>query len=209
MAGGLAATPLVIYTNLVYATIVALAAIFFITVVELLALEWGIRLPFWAEQLRRTRRAHEHFSWASIGFLSTLIVLAWLAPLPVALAAAAMLAFGDGTSALVGRSLGRHKIWYNRQKSWEGSLAGLVAGFLGAFLLVFFYAWHMGFQYSVQAILLVCLVGSLAAMFAESLPRLEDNVTVPAFAGVAMTLLWMGLRMSPALGEVPSRVWGA
>lgn len=206
MIGGVAATPLVLYTDLVYATIVALAAIFFIASVELLAWEWGIRLPFWAEQLRRTRREHEQFSWASIGFLSILIVLVWLTPIPVALAASAMLAFGDSTSALAGRSLGRHKIWYNRAKSWEGSLTGFAAGFLGALLLVLLYAQHAHQSYPWTALVAVCLVGSFFAMFAESLPRWQDNVTLPVFAGASMTVLWSALGLQPQLGELPLRL---
>lgn len=206
MAAGIIVTPIVLYTNLVYATIVGLAAIFFITAVELLALQWGIRLPFWAEQFRRTRRADEQFSWASIGFLATLVVLVWLTPLPVAFAAAALLAFGDGVSALAGRSLGRHKIWYNRQKSWEGTASGFVAGFIGAFIVVHIYAWHVDTTYPPGSLALVCLVGSFFAMLAESLPRLQDNVTLPIFAGFAMTLLWLALGLTPEWGELP-RHW--
>lgn len=210
MVGGVVATPLVLYTNLEYATIVALAAIFFIASVELLAAQWGIRLPFWADQFKRTRRAEEHFSWASVGFLATLVLLAWLLPTPVALAAAGMLAFGDGMSALLGRSLGRHKIWYNPSKSWEGSAAGFVASFVGAWAILAFYAWkEVGGTwldaYPWTALTLVCLAGSFFGMLAESLPRLQDNVTLPTFAGLSMTALWMMLDLVPRLGQLPAR----
>src|ERR1041385_6642503 len=140
MMAGVAATPFVLYTGEVFASLVALCAVVFIICVELLHRYWGIVLPFWSQQLQSTRRETETFSWASISFLLTLFLLAWLLPIPVALAAAAMLAFGDGFSALVGRSIGRHKIWYNRRKSWEGTVGGLVMGFAGAFLLMQWYA---------------------------------------------------------------------
>lgn len=206
MASGLAATPLVLYTNLEYATIVGLAGAFFVFAIELLTLFFGIRLPFWTRQLERVRRPEENFSWASIGFVLTLVVLMWLAPLPVALAAAGMLAFGDGTSALAGRAFGRHKIPWNRRKSWEGSTAGLLAGFVGAWLLVQWYARSTHHAYPIGSLVVVVFVGSLFAMLAESLPRFQDNVTVPAFAGASMMLVWAGLGLDPALGALADRL---
>lgn len=202
MATGVVATPLLLYTNLEYATLVGLAATFFILCTELLALQWGIRLPFWSAQLARTRRPEESFSWASIGFLLTLLLLVWVAPIPVALAAAGMLAFGDGFSALVGRAVGRHRIPYNRRKTWEGSLAGFLAGLAGALVLLHWYAAATGNAYAGPSLLLACTIGSAFAMFAESLPRFQDNVTVPLFAGASMWVAWFALGLEPMAGEL-------
>lgn len=209
MASGLVATPLLLYTSLQYATLVALAATFFVLVIELLSLVFGIRLPFWTYQLERVRRPTERFSWASIGFLLTLIVLVWLTPLPVALAAAGMLAFGDGASSLVGRAFGRRRIPWNQAKTWEGSSAGFIAGFVGALALVAWYVVHEGRAYPPEYVLPVVALGALAATVAESLPRLEDNVTVPASAGLVMWLAWLGLGLDPPAGPVLARFFGA
>lgn len=206
MASGLAATPLVLYTNLEYATIVALAAAFFVLAMETLALFFGIRLPFWHRQLERVRRPEEAFSWASIGFLLTLIVLAWLAPIPVALAAAGMLAFGDGMSALVGRAVGRSPIPWNRRKTWEGSGAGFLAALVGAYLVVAWYSFATGESYSPATLSVVLAAGAAAAMTAESLPRGEDNVTVPLSAGVAMMAAWSLLGLEPGAGALWQRL---
>lgn len=207
MASGLSATPFILYTGLEYATIVALAATFFVLVVETLSLLFGIRLPFWTRQFERVRRPEEIFSWASIGFLLTLILLAWLCPMPVAIAAAGMLAFGDGMSSLAGKALGRHRIPWNRRKSWEGTSAGFVAGFVGAYALVTWYATAVGRTYDPTLLIVVFIVGAAAAMFAESLPRFEDNVTVPLFAGAAMWIAWALLGLSPGVGELPRRLF--
>lgn len=203
MLTGLVATPIVLYTGAVYASVIAASAVLFIVCVEILHRYWGLQVPFWSQQLQSTRREHETFSWASIGFLLTLLVLLWLTPIPVALAASAMLAFGDGFSALVGRAIGRHKIWYNRHKSWEGSFAGLVAGLVGALLLIRWFGLENNAAYPTNAVLLVCLVGSLSAMFGESLPRIQDNIVVPVFAAVPMTALWMALGLEPRWGLLP------
>lgn len=208
MTTGVIATPVVLYTDPYYASLICLCAIIFIVCVELLARYWGIAVPFWAAQLQTTRREHETFSWASITFLLTLFLLLWLTPLPVALAASAMLAFGDGASALVGRAIGRHKIWYNRGKSWEGSLAGFLAGLAGAIILIEWYAAETGHAYAGVYVLVVCILGSWFAMLGESLPRLQDNIVVPVFAAVPMTFAWMALRLPPAWGLLPIRLLG-
>lgn len=206
MLTGVVATPMVLYTTPEYASLVGLCTVVFIVCVELLQRFWGISVPFWSLQLQTTRREHESFSWASIGFLLTLFLLLWLTPVPVALAASAMLAFGDGFSALIGRALGRHRIWYNPGKSWEGTAAGFVAGFLGAAVFVLWYAGHVGIQYDPAAVLVVCLVGSLFAMLGESLPNLQDNVVVPVFAALPMTALWFVLGLAPRWGLLLERL---
>jgi dolichol kinase len=209
MATGLVVTPFLLYTNLNYATIVALAATFFVLTIEMLSLVLGIRLPFWTHQLERVRRPYEHFSWASVGFLLTLIVLVWVCPLPVALAAAGMLAFGDGMSSLVGRAFGRHRIPWNPRKTWEGSAAGFVAGILGAYALVAWLGAESTMTYDAALLGGVFVVGAAAAMTAESWPRYEDNVTVPLSAGLAMWAVWWSLGLEPVMGVLPARWLGA
>lgn len=206
MASGLAVTPVVLYTNIEYGTVVAVAATFFVLSIETLSLFFGIRLPFWTRQLERVRRPHEQFSWASIGFLLTLVVLVWIAPLPVALAAAGMLAFGDGFSALVGRAIGRTRIPWNPRKTWEGSFAGFLAGLGGAYVLVAWYSSHTGQTYASTLLVVVFTVGSFFAMLAESLPVGQDNVTVPASAGGSMLAVWALLGLDPALGPLFERL---
>ncbi|MBI2078111.1 MAG: phosphatidate cytidylyltransferase [Euryarchaeota archaeon] len=203
MLTGLVATPIVLYTTPEYASVICVSTVLFIVCVEVLHRYWGLQVPFWSQQLQSTRREHETFSWASIGFLLTLLVLLWLTPVPIALAASAMLAFGDGFSALVGRAAGRHKIWYNRGKSWEGSLAGLVAGLAGALVLIHWYAAETSHVYPSRWIVVVCLLGSLFAMIGESLPRVQDNIIVPIFAAVPMTAVWMLLGLAPRWGLLP------
>lgn len=212
MLSGVLVTPMVVFTNLPYVTLVAVAAFLFILVTELLSVHWGIHLPFWSDQLRRTKRAHEVFSYASLAFLGTVVLLLWLTPLPVAFAACAQLALGDGTSALAGRAFGRVPLPYNKEKTVVGSLAGFVAGSAGAFGILAWYFWYVEgvafFQDPVPVTLvaIVCVVGGFFAALAESLPRLEDNVTVPLSSGVAMTLLWWTFGLTPSSAALWTRL---
>ena len=205
---GVVATPFVLYTDIVFSSIVAVCAAAFIVCVELLHKHWDIGLPYWAEQLKSIRRETETFSWASISFLIVLFVLAWTVPIPVALAAAAMLALGDGMSALIGRAIGKHKIWYNRKKSWEGTLAGLLSGFIGAVLLMQWFAIETASDFPMVYIGLVCLIGAAFAMLGESLPNVQDNMVVPVFAAVPMTIAWMILGLAPRWGLLPQMFFG-
>jgi farnesol kinase len=157
-------------------------------------------VPFLTKQLMATRRPNEVFSWASTMFIIAALLILWLTPLPVALAALAMLGFGDGISALVGRAIGRNKLWYNPRKSWEGSTAGFLAGAIGALALTAWYYAAVGLAYPFMALVPICIAGALAATIAESLPQWEDNFSVPIASSVTMTILWVTAGLSPTFG---------
>lgn len=91
-------------------------------------------------------------------------------------AAIIVLALGDAASTLVGISFGRHRIFYNKKKSFEGSVAGVAAAFLGVVALTSFSP-------------LTALAAALTGMLVESLPLgIDDNLTVPLAAGFAIWL---------------------
>ena len=91
-------------------------------------------------------------------------------------AAIIVLALGDAASTLVGISFGRHRIFYNKKKSFEGSIAGVAAAFLGVVALTPFSP-------------LTAMAASLTGMLVESLPLgIDDNLTVPPAAGLAIWL---------------------
>ena len=92
----------------------------------------------------------------------------------VVCASISILALGDSFSTLLGRKFGRSKIFYNPAKSWEGTAGGFVFAFLGA---------------ATQISLPAAFIGALAGMLAESFPtKVNDNLTVPVFAGIVMSL---------------------
>ena len=92
----------------------------------------------------------------------------------------AMLAFGDGVATLAGKAMRIAPLPWNRHKSWGGLFAFLVAGSVGGLAV----AYWMDYREP-----LVVLVAALASAIAESLPlRIDDNVTVPFAAAVALVV---------------------
>ena len=97
-----------------------------------------------------------------------------LFPTRIGYAAIAVLALGDSSASLLGKRFGRNRIPFNRGKSVEGSIIGLIIAFLGALLFVD---------------PITALVGAAVGILIEALPLpLDDNLLIPLAAGVSMTL---------------------
>ena len=129
-------------------------------------------------------------------FAVLLLILVFRDRLHYAAIAWALLAFGDGVATLAGKAMPIGPLPWNRDKSWGGFLAFLVAGAAMALAI----AYWMGYPHPV-----VVLIASLAAAITESLPlRVDDNLTVPAAAAVA--LLIAGMRPDGEFGVYPNAV---
>ena len=93
---------------------------------------------------------------------------------PNGVIAMTQLAVGDGFSDLIGRKYGKTKWIHNRKKSIEGSL-----GFLGTSLIsTILFLNYFNFDYSLEKIFIISLICSLI----ESLPKIDDNLSVPLVA---------------------------
>ena len=202
MTAGILATPLVLYGGFLFTTLAALACLIVIVAVELLQARYRLAVPVITSQLLSTRRPGEQFSWAATTFIIAALPILWIAPTPVALAALAMLGLGDGMSAMVGKMIGKHKLRYNPDKSWEGSLAGFLGGSLGALVVTAWYYAEAGLEYPMLAIVPVAVAGALAAAIVESLPQWEDNVSVPIVSAGTMMLLWFTTGLQPEVGPI-------
>lgn len=140
----------------------------------------GVRLPIISQIVDSTEREGviERFPGKgalSFFFGSLLALLIFGSRLDVACAAIMILGLGDSFSTLSGKRFGRHKIFYNKEKSVEGSIGGLIPAFFGAMVFV-----------SPGA----ALLGAIIGMGAESLPlKIEDNITIPLSSGLVMFLL--------------------
>lgn len=97
----------------------------------------------------------------------------FLFPQQIALLSIAVLALGDSFSTAVG-IFGKIKIFYNRKKTWEGTLAGFAAAFAACFLINPYLA----------------LPAAFIGMIIESLPlKIDDNLTVPIVTGIALSVI--------------------
>ena len=84
-----------------------------------------------------------------------------------------VLALGDSFSTAVG-IFGKCRIFYNRKKTWEGTLAGFAAAFVGCFLINPYLA----------------LPAAFVGMLVESLPlKIDDNLTIPILTGVVLSAI--------------------
>jgi HAD superfamily phosphoserine phosphatase-like hydrolase len=85
-----------------------------------------------------------------------------------------ILTLGDGTAKIVGKSIGKKVLPYNKTKKIEGTIAGIVAAFIGSLLFV-----------SPNK----ALIASIITMLIEGLPSpINDNITIPIIAGIVITL---------------------
>jgi dolichol kinase len=106
--------------------------------------------------------------------LGCLLVILYLPP-DISFASILILTFGDSLASMVGTRYGSIKIFYNREKSLQGSLAMF---FLCSILLLI-----MGFE--IRGIL-----SSVSATFLESLPsRGADNLLIPIGGGLILFIL--------------------
>jgi len=86
-----------------------------------------------------------------------------------------IVAFADAAATIVGRSMGKHRIFYNKKKSWEGTIAAWIVAFLcGCIYLPISYA----------------LLAASFSSIIESLPlKSLDNLLVPISTGILLMCL--------------------
>jgi len=87
-----------------------------------------------------------------------------------------VLSVGDSMSTLIGRLFGKHRIFFNPSKSWEGTLAF----FLGSFVALSFITDHK------TALLLSSVTALLEAMDL----KLDDNLLIPLFVSSLAYIVW-------------------
>eukprot|EP01025_Chloroclados_australasicus_P007217 TRINITY_DN12303_c0_g2_i1.p3 TRINITY_DN12303_c0_g2~~TRINITY_DN12303_c0_g2_i1.p3 ORF type:complete len:242 (-),score=10.54 TRINITY_DN12303_c0_g2_i1:406-1131(-) len=105
--------------------------------------------------------------------------------------AIAVMCGGDGIADVVGRQYGYilGPLPWNSRKTYIGSLAcfigGLVTSLLGSWMF-----WSAGFLLiQFQEVFIRCLIVSFVGSCVESLPDIEDNLSVPLSVVVTLQLL--------------------
>ena len=125
-----------------------------------------------------------------------LLILAFRERLDLVAAAWGVLALGDGSATLAGRSLRSAPLPWNRDKSIAGSVAFVLFGAFGGIALAW---WTRGVVTPPPSAMFVVgapILASAAAALVETLPvRLDDNLSVPVTAGA---VLWLASLVQPA-----------
>ncbi|MFH1323180.1 MAG: hypothetical protein ABIH80_05055 [Methanobacteriota archaeon] len=101
----------------------------------------------------------------------SLLFLSFFVDEKLCFATIAILAAGDGVAGVIGRRYGRHRLSFNKDKSWEGSLSGFIAAVM------------TGFYYAGP----IAIIGSAFGMLAGAVNK-HDNIAVPYAALIAMIL---------------------
>jgi len=96
-----------------------------------------------------------------------------------------VLILGDAASAVFGKRFGKHKIFHGGPKSYEGSLAFIIAGIVAVALTP--KVSYMIVEY------LIGIASTMVASFAEavSYKTIDDNIAVPISFGLTMWALYV------------------
>ena len=129
---------------------------------------------FTSKHTRKEEKEKKVYLGTAYFFAGLILVLLIFNSMQIFRAAALVLILGDSFSTIFGKLYGKHKIFFNKEKSIEGSFAGFVAAFFGVL---------------TQVSIPIALAISIFGMIIESIPwKLNDNFTIPIFVGA---LLWL------------------
>lgn len=145
--------------------------------IEYIRLEYKLKLPEVIDILRN----HERDNIAGNIFFTVANIICFAAfEYRIALTALLLTVFGDMMSALVGRWIGRIKIY--RKKTLEGFLAGLLINGIVAALLL-----------NGPSLIIVWVAMAITASIVELFTgKLDDNLTVPLASGfVGQSLIFL------------------
>jgi len=121
-------------------------------------------------------------------FLGILFSLIFFGP-QIAVFSVIALTIGDSMSTIVGKQFGRRKLFYNKDKTNVGTIACFLA--TAAAVYVFLYFFPAG-QILPNLFTLIILTAGVAAIV-ESLPFLNDNISIPLVVGFA---LWLAVNLA-------------
>lgn len=148
------------------ATLLITAVFLVLLEIEYIRLEHHLMIPELTNLLRKKERRNVT---GSIFFIAATIIVFAAFDYPIALTAMLLTIFGDLAAALVGIKFGRHNLY--KGKTVEGTLAGFAMNCLVGYLFLPAYP---------AIFLMMAVVASLVELLTG---KLDDNLTVPLFAG--------------------------
>jgi dolichol kinase len=154
--------------------ILILLCVMMVIFVEMLfVLDKTRHIPFFSKILSVCKRTDDEkgFLYFFIGIIATLYIFSF--NMAIANSAILLLLIGDSASTLVGRRWGKHKLPFNKFKSYEGSLAFLSVGFLCSLTLL---------------PIIPAFFGAIIGAITEAYSPIDDNIPIPIISALAMTL---------------------
>ena len=125
------------------------------------------------------------------GIIFVLLTIIYWKTTPVGIIALMLMCGGDGLADIFGRKWGTGKVFWNKGKSWVGSLGMLLGGWILSVFVVWIYTAVGIFSNPIQFYLLPISVIAIVGTFVESLPIKDiDNITVTLSALIIGYLLF-------------------
>ena len=121
---------------------------------------------------------------ASFFALFSAFMAAVLFGIPFAIFGILALGIGDAFSTIIGKKWGRNKLIYNKEKSFEGSMAFFFTTFVAALLLLNFFP-----QLAILNLTVMAFMIALSGAFIETIPTVNDNLSIPVGVGLVIWLL--------------------
>ena len=113
-----------------------------------------------------------------------LLILVFRDRLDIVAAAWAIMAFGDGSATIAGTRIDGPRLPWNREKTWAGLAAFIVAGAAGALWLTTMWREPVGLPWFAP------VGAAVVAALVETIPiKLDDNLSVPFAAGAMLAVL--------------------
>jgi HAD superfamily phosphoserine phosphatase-like hydrolase len=161
---------------------VPIVAVFISTVIALYTISEfsrirGLNMPFFSAITRHAASHSElcEFTLSPIYFGFGILLTLLLFPAPASYAGIAIFTLGDSTASLIGGTLSKEPLRFNRSKTLEGTLGGFFFAFLAG--CVFVSPW-------------IALVGAAVGMLVEYLPLpINDNLLIPICTALALMFL--------------------
>ena len=130
------------------------------------------------------RPTEKKISRGAVSYFLVLFILVLLFPLPIVAASWAVLALGDGVATLVGRHFKAATLPWNKNKTYAGSLAFILAATIGCLVLL---RWS---GVNADNLLAVSFKVAIISALVETLPwKVDDNISVAVASGISLFIL--------------------
>jgi HAD superfamily phosphoserine phosphatase-like hydrolase len=142
-----------------------------------LARRGGINIPPFTTLTNMAAIGEEQWDFASspIFFALSIIFSLTVYEPPIGYAVITILTLGDGTAKLVGKKIGQTVLPYNKTKTLEGTIVGIVVSAIASSIFI----------PPAQAI-----IASILGLVVESMPlAINDNITIPLSAGLLLIMI--------------------
>lgn len=142
------------------------------------ARNYGKNFPIFSTVTKKASRTNfekKRYAIAPITFTLGIIISLLIFPAPIAYTSITILTIGDSMANISGKLLGKTPIFYNKNKTVEGTIIGFITAFFISNLFI----------NPIKA-----GISSAVGMMVESLPLpTNDNLVIPLSSGIILILI--------------------